>query len=81
MALEFITSVAAPYLAMAGVAVEWLYGDYDDSLTFAAAGDADAELIWLDYSRFGRADPTVMSAWCRRPARPSARAHSRPNPD
>jgi FkbH-like protein len=52
LSCEFVTSVAAPYLAFAGFEVNWIYSGYDDSLAFAESSDADVELVWLDYSRF-----------------------------
>jgi FkbH-like protein len=63
-AVESALSVLRPFLEYAGVQPEILVGDYDDSLTLAAGGDADVEVIWLDYSRFGeRSDPAGIADW------------------
>lgn len=48
---EPVASVLATYLAFAGFKLEATYSAYDDSVSLATAGDTDAELIWLDYSR------------------------------
>jgi FkbH-like protein len=63
LSCEFISSVAARYLAFADFEVTWIYGDYDDSLAFAEAGGVDAELIWLDYSRFPKLNSTELVSW------------------
>jgi FkbH-like protein len=60
---EFVSSVAAPYLAFAGFEVNWIYGGYDDSLAFAESGDADVELVWLDYSRFPKLSSRELVTW------------------
>lgn len=52
MPFEFIASATKSFLAYAGYAVEWLFSDYDDSLNFTLRERVDAELIWLDYSRY-----------------------------
>ena len=62
VACELITSVADPYLTFAGIEAEWVLGEYDDSLGFAAAGDCDAELIWIDFSRF-ETEPERLAEW------------------
>ena len=63
LACEFVTSAATPYLAFAGYEAEWLFGDYDDSLSFPVAGDAAVELIWLDYARFDFRDGDALAGW------------------
>jgi FkbH-like protein len=60
---EFVTSVAAPYLAFAGFEVNWIYSGYDDSLAFAESGGVDAELVWLDYSRFPKLSSSELVDW------------------
>jgi predicted enzyme involved in methoxymalonyl-ACP biosynthesis len=55
--------VAAPYLAFAGFEVNWMYGGYDDSLAFSETGDADVELVWLDYSRFPKLSSEELVTW------------------
>jgi len=63
-AIEPALSVLRPFLEFAGFEPELIAGDYDDSLTFSAAGDADVEVIWLDYARFGeRLSPAEAAAW------------------
>jgi FkbH-like protein len=51
-AFEPVASVLAPYLAFAGLAGEFTFGDYDDSLGFATPGAADLEIVWLDFARY-----------------------------
>lgn len=53
-AFETVARLAEPYLAWGGLAVDWHYSDYDDTLgfaTFDAAQPAAAELVWLDPSK------------------------------
>ena len=58
---------ARPYLAYAGWRGEFLYGDYDDSLSFAGVHSgqtADAEIVWLDFTRYEmRSDPPSLASW------------------
>lgn len=49
---EFIASALPPFLSYSYRRVECVIGDYDDSLTLAIGGDADVELIWLDFDRY-----------------------------
>ncbi len=51
-AFEFVASVLPPFLWFQALSPDIVYGDYDDSLAFPTAGDADVELVWLDYERF-----------------------------
>lgn len=64
-ACEFITSAAGPYLALAGLEIDWLYGTYDDSLGFASnlGGEAAVEIIWLDHSRLLGLGAAEFAAW------------------
>jgi len=56
----------APFLAFGNQQAEYLYSDYDDSLNFPFSGPADAEVIWLDYSRyFSRLSAPEFAAWLR----------------
>jgi FkbH-like protein len=48
---EPVASILANYLAFAGFELDAAYSAYDDSVSLATPGEADAELIWLDYSR------------------------------
>jgi FkbH-like protein len=63
LSCEFISSVAAPYLAFADFEVNWIYGGYDDSLAFAESGNVDVELVWLDYSRFPKLTSGELVTW------------------
>ncbi len=53
-AVEYVVSLAEPFLAYAGLSASVEYSDYDDSLSTVGAGDAtaDVELVWLDLERF-----------------------------
>ena len=63
-AIEYSLSVLRPFLEYAGIRPELLVGDYDDSLSFASAGDADVEVVWLDYARFAdRLSPDAVASW------------------
>jgi len=63
-AIENALSVLRPFLEYAGIEPELLVGSYDDTLSFAVAGDADVEVIWLDYARFAeRLAPAAAAAW------------------
>lgn len=63
-AVEYVASLAVPFLAYAGLSASFEYGDYDDSLSSAGEGDAtaDVELVWLDLDRYGPADP-ALAEW------------------
>lgn len=63
---EIIASTMAPFLAFAGLAAEYVYSDYDDSLSFQNLGDdeADLELVWIDYERYRqKSEPHALAAW------------------
>jgi FkbH-like protein len=63
-AVELTLSVARPFLEYAGIAPEWIVGDYDDSLSFPALEPADLEVVWLDYTRFAdRMEPAEVGRW------------------
>jgi FkbH-like protein len=49
---EFVAASMAPFLAYAGLSVEFQYSAYDDSLAAVADGSADIEIVWLDFSRY-----------------------------
>jgi FkbH-like protein len=62
--IELALSVLRPFLEYAGVAPEFVIGDYDDSLTFGALDAADLEVVWLDYARFAdRMAPADLADW------------------
>ena len=58
-----------PYLAYAGWNGDFRHGDDDDSLSFGGVSDgppADAEVVWLDFGRYGlRHDPAGLARWSR----------------
>jgi FkbH-like protein len=62
-AFEPVVSVLTPYLAFAGLAADVAYSDYDDSLTFATSGDADVEIVWLDFGRYAAMSGDELAAW------------------
>ena len=43
--------------------MNWIYSAYDDSLAFADSGGVDAELVWLDYSRFPKLSSLELANW------------------
>lgn len=58
---ELAASVLGKFLALSRVRAEYVYSDYDDSLSFAAVPEnADIHLLWLDAARYGVAD---FPAW------------------
>ena len=48
---EAVSSAAIAYAGWNGLEYEWLIGGYDDSLTFAADGASDVDIVWLDTDR------------------------------
>ena len=65
-AFEHLATVAEIWFAWWGKAAQFLYSDYDDSLsfTFDDTEKADLELLWLDMSRFaGRFDSAELVQW------------------
>ncbi|MGF1468345.1 MAG: HAD-IIIC family phosphatase [Sandaracinaceae bacterium] len=61
-AFEPVASTLGPFLALWGRAPLVRVGAYDDSLTFAVGGEADVELLWLDYARY-RLPAAELAAW------------------
>lgn len=51
-AIEPVMASMAPFLAYAGLAIDFRVGDYDDSLASFADGPADLDLIYLDLDRY-----------------------------
>ena len=51
-AFEPLEAVLRQYLAFAGFAAEFVYSQYDDSLSFYTGDSAEVELVWLDLSRY-----------------------------
>lgn len=63
-ALEAVASLAQPYFAFGRWQVAFQYKDYDDSLMFAGHSVADAELLWLDSSRYlSNTDFATWAEW------------------
>ncbi len=52
MPFEFIASLLPAFLAFSGHAITCTFSDYDDSLMLAGEGEADVELVWLDFDRY-----------------------------
>ncbi len=62
--IEAALRTLKPFLEYAGIAPELIVSDYDDSLSFSVAGDADVEVIWLDFARFtSRMTPCGAADW------------------
>ena len=61
---EFIASLLQPFCAYDWRRINVEIGDYDDSLSFILNGNADIELIWLDYERYKLA-PEALSDWLK----------------
>jgi FkbH-like protein len=61
---EPIASILTNYLAFAGFELDAAYSAYDDSVSLATAGEADAEMIWLDYSRLAAiGEAEELASW------------------
>lgn len=58
---ELVGSALKVYLGLSKVKVEFVYGPYDDSLSFSEEiPDADLILVWLDFGRYSAVD---LSSW------------------
>ena len=54
---ELVASVVNPFLALARTRARFIYGPYDDSLSFAGIEEkADIHLLWVDAVRYGIPD-------------------------
>jgi len=61
---EPLVPLAGPYFSFRNWPVEFRLGGYDDSLSFSDRQQADADLLWLDSSRFlTRLDWVEWLAW------------------
>jgi FkbH-like protein len=61
---EYVAQAMPPFLAYAGLAATFRFGDYDDSLAFSDGDDADVQLVWLDHERYrDRLAPEALAAW------------------
>lgn len=51
---EYVASVLNPFLTFAGYHAEFIYSDYDDSLSFSDCKEnsVSMEIIWLDFDRY-----------------------------
>lgn len=54
---ELIEHTLPIYLDYAGIGAEFVYSDYDDSLSFLELPDADMLILWLDMERYKTDDP------------------------
>jgi FkbH-like protein len=63
-AFEYVASAMLPFLGYAGWIPEFLYSDYDDAVTLDISGEADVELLWLDYDRYReKFTATELAEW------------------
>lgn len=53
---ELIEHTIPIYLDYSGIGAEFIYSDYDDSLSFLDLPDADMLILWLDLERYKAAD-------------------------
>lgn len=54
---ELIENTIAPYLNYANIAADFIYSDYDDSLSFDNIDEeSDILIIWVDFSRYNQID-------------------------
>jgi FkbH-like protein len=64
---EHVASIMQPYLAYSGWHGDFIYSEYDDSLSWGgidAQQPADLEIVWLDFDRYsGFADEHELFAW------------------
>jgi FkbH-like protein len=51
---EFVASAMVPFSAFAGWKPDFIYSDYDDALSANVTGEADVEVVWLDFERYSR---------------------------
>jgi FkbH-like protein len=63
---ELVATAMVPYLAFGDFEGVFTYSDYDDSLTFNISGNADVEVIWLDFKRYrSQFDVQELSRWLK----------------
>ena len=63
--VEQVASALPPFLGFSGYSANILMGEYDDSLAFPA-GEADIELVWLDYDRYEQLSDEDFCGWLER---------------
>ncbi len=61
---EFIATLLPSFCGYAGRNIEVSISDYDDSLHFSLEESADAELIWLDFTRY-KLPLNELSEWLK----------------
>jgi FkbH-like protein len=61
-AFEGVASALAPFLDYADIPMMVRIGDYDDSLQISS-GDADATLVWQDFSRYPKLANDELAQW------------------
>jgi FkbH-like protein len=63
---ENTASAMAPFLAWGNCQAEFIYSEYDDSLSFRLGTPADVEVVWLDYSHYiSRNSAAEFAPWLR----------------
>ena len=76
---EHVSSLIDKFLGVYKVGIDWVYSDYDDSLTFQEPeADHDLEIIWLDYHNYeGRLSSDAFCEWlCGRVGDLRVKSHS-----
>lgn len=62
--IETILQIAGPFLAFGRINISVFVSDYDDAFTFNGYRQADAELLWIDPSRYaGRMPGLQFAEW------------------
>ncbi|SDN57645.1 HAD-superfamily phosphatase, subfamily IIIC/FkbH-like domain-containing protein [Klenkia soli] len=63
--VEYVTSLAGPFLAYAGLSAVFELSDYDDSLAALDAVDPgpDVEVVWLDHTRYDHLAADEVADW------------------
>ncbi|MBC8095254.1 MAG: HAD-IIIC family phosphatase [Akkermansiaceae bacterium] len=63
-AFESLASAIPAWMAMRGWSPEFQLSDYDDTLNFQINGRVDAEIIWVDFSRYAdRMSAADFASW------------------
>jgi FkbH-like protein len=60
---EPVSSGTIAYAAWNGLALDWIIGGYDDSLTFDLQSDAEIEVVWLDSGRLRAFAGNDLTTW------------------
>ena len=64
-AFEQCATVIPNWMCLRGWSPQFHLSDYDDSLCFQFKGDADVELIWLDFFRYKQMSMAAFATWLR----------------